>query len=74
VGARAVETWGAELHAEHHEGPGDLVDVILDTSEALGADLIVVGSKGMRGARRFIGSVPTPSPTPACSVLVVETV
>ncbi len=75
VGTRAVETWGAGLQAEHHEGAGDPVDVILDTSESLGADLIVVGSKGMRGARRFIGSVPNSITHAApCSVLVVKTV
>jgi nucleotide-binding universal stress UspA family protein len=75
VGARAIETWGAGVHAEHHEAEGDPVDVILDTSEAVGADLIVVGSKGMRGARRFIGSVPNSvAHAAACSVLVVKTV
>lgn len=75
VGVRAVETWGAGLRADHHEGEGDPVDVILDTSEAQGADLIVVGSKGMRGARRFIGSVPNSVAHAAkCSVLIVKTV
>jgi nucleotide-binding universal stress UspA family protein len=75
VGKRAVETWGAGIHAEHHEAVGDPVDVILDTSEAVGADLIVVGSKGMRGARRFIGSVPNSVAHAApCSVLIVKTV
>ncbi len=75
VGERAVATWGAGQRAEHHEGEGDPVDVILDTSEALGADLIVVGSKGMRGARRYIGSVPNSvSHTAKCSVLIVKTV
>ena len=31
---------------------------ILNTAAEVGADLIVVGSKGMRGARRYLGSVP----------------
>jgi nucleotide-binding universal stress UspA family protein len=75
VGARAADTWGAGIQVEHHEAAGDPVDVILDTSEAVGADLIVVGSKGMRGARRFIGSVPNSVAHAApCSVLVVKTV
>lgn len=75
VGARAVDRWGAGIRAQHHQGEGDPVDVILDTSEALGADLIVVGSKGMRGARRFIGSVPNSVAHAApCSVLIVKTV
>jgi nucleotide-binding universal stress UspA family protein len=75
VGDRAVASWATGLQAEHHEGEGDPVDVILDTSERLRADLIVVGSKGMRGARRFIGSVPNSVAHAAnCSVLIVKTV
>jgi nucleotide-binding universal stress UspA family protein len=74
VGLRAVEACGTGIQVEHHEAVGDPVDVILDTSEALGADLIVVGSKGMRGARRFIGSVPNSvAHAAACSVLIVKT-
>ncbi len=75
VGRRAVDTWAAGLRAEHHEAEGDPVDVILDTSEAVGADLIVVGSKGMRARCRFIGSVPNSVAHAAtCSVLIVKTV
>ena len=53
---------------------GDAVDAILDTAALLNADLIVVGSKGMRGARRYLGSVPN-SITPAARycILVVKT-
>jgi len=37
---------------------GNPADVVIAIAEEVGADLIVVGSKGMRGARRVIGSVP----------------
>ena len=42
---------------------GDPADAILDVAEEQGADLIVVGNKGMTGARRFLlGSVPNGQP------------
>ena len=38
---------------------GDPADAILDVAEEIDADLIVVGNKGMTGAKRFLlGSVP----------------
>src|SRR5215213_10030116 len=38
---------------------GDPADAILDVAEEQNADLIVVGNKGMTGAKRFLlGSVP----------------
>ena len=33
---------------------GDPADAILDVAEERGADLIVVGNKGMTGAKRFL--------------------
>ena len=48
---------------------------ILDVAEEVDADLIVVGNRGMRGARRVLGSVPNHvSHHAACDVLVVDTV
>ena len=42
---------------------------------AVHADLIVVGNRGMRGARRVLGSVPNHvSHHAPCDVLVVDTV
>jgi nucleotide-binding universal stress UspA family protein len=74
VGQKAIETWGSGLNAEAHGAPGDAEDVILETAVAVGADLIVVGSKGMRGARRYLGSVPNSVAHGAhCAVLVVKT-
>jgi nucleotide-binding universal stress UspA family protein len=54
---------------------GDAADAILDVAEEQGADLIVVGHKGMRGAERFLlGSVPNKvSHHAPCSVLIVRT-
>jgi nucleotide-binding universal stress UspA family protein len=54
---------------------GDPADAILDVAEEQGADLIVVGNKGMAGARRFLlGSVPNRvSHHAPCSVLIIRT-
>src|SRR5215212_9999964 len=42
-----------------HAREGDPADAILDVAEERGSDLIVVGNKGMSGAKRFLlGSVP----------------
>jgi nucleotide-binding universal stress UspA family protein len=52
---------------------GDPAEVLCDIAEAHGADVIVVGSKGME--RRVLGSVPnTVTHKAPCSVLVVKTV
>ena len=51
---------------------GDPGDVLVRLAEECGADLLVVGSKGMR--RRIIGSVPnTVTHKAPCAVLVVKT-
>jgi nucleotide-binding universal stress UspA family protein len=48
---------------------------ILSVAEAVGADLIVVGNRGMQGSRRVLGSVPNHiSHHARCDVLVVDTV
>jgi nucleotide-binding universal stress UspA family protein len=54
---------------------GDGADAIIDVAEELGCDLIIVGNKGMTGARRFLlGSVPNKvSHHAPCSVLIVRT-
>jgi nucleotide-binding universal stress UspA family protein len=74
VADKAIETFAQGITAESHTVAGDPADVLLDTAESLGADLIVVGSKGMRGARRYLGSVPNSVAHAAhCAVLVVKT-
>jgi nucleotide-binding universal stress UspA family protein len=54
---------------------GDPADAILDVAEERDADLIVIGNKGMRGAKRFLlGSVPNKvSHHAPCSVLIIRT-
>jgi nucleotide-binding universal stress UspA family protein len=62
-----------EVHV--HAREGDPADAILDVAEERGSDLIVVGNKGMSGAKRFLlGSVPNKvSHHAPCSVLIVRT-
>ncbi len=54
---------------------GDAADAILDVAEEQRSDLIVVGNRGMTGAKRFLlGSVPNKvSHHAPCSVLIVRT-
>lgn len=57
-----------------HAVAGGAATVILETAAAVGADLIVVGNRGMTGAKRILGSVPnTLSHHAGCSVLIVPT-
>ena len=62
----AVETFARQ---------GDPADAILDVAEEQNADLIVVGNKGMSGAKRFLlGSVPNKvSHHAPCSVMIIRT-
>jgi nucleotide-binding universal stress UspA family protein len=54
---------------------GDPASAIIDTAEREHADLVVVGSKGMSGAKRFLlGSVPNKvSHHTPCNLLIVHT-
>jgi len=58
-----------------HPVEANPADAILEVAEKTGADLIVVGNKGMTGARRFLlGSVPNNvSHHAPCSVMIVRT-
>jgi nucleotide-binding universal stress UspA family protein len=60
---------------EVHAREGDPADAILDVAEEQSSDLIVVGNKGMTGAKRFLlGSVPNKiSHHAPCSVLIIRT-
>ena len=72
--AELVRGAGVEVRTVAREG--DPADAILDVAEEHGSDLIVVGNKGMTGAKRFLlGSVPNKVSHPApCSVLSIRTV
>lgn len=65
----------ADLEINRHPRDGDPADAILEVAEDVGADLIVVGNKGMTGARRFLlGSVPNKvSHHAPCSVFIART-
>jgi nucleotide-binding universal stress UspA family protein len=57
-----------------HAVEGDAAEAILKTAEKVGADLIVVGNRGMRGVRRALGSVPnTVAHNAPCSVAIIDT-
>jgi nucleotide-binding universal stress UspA family protein len=65
----------AGVEVEEFARQGDPADAILDVAEETKSDLIIVGNKGMTGARRFLlGSVPNKvSHHAPCSVLIIRT-
>jgi nucleotide-binding universal stress UspA family protein len=69
--AEAAGVQSVETHARQ----GEAADAIIDVAEEQRADLIVVGNRGMTGAKRFLlGSVPNRvSHHAPCSVLIVRT-
>ena len=71
---RAVEERARErgLEVTSEARQGDPADVLCDIAEQHGADLLVVGNKGMQ--RRVLGSVPNSvSHKAPCSVVIVKT-
>jgi nucleotide-binding universal stress UspA family protein len=64
----------AEVTVHTHALPGPPTDVLLSVAESVGADLVVVGSKGMKGARRLIGSIPNSvAHRSSCDVMIAKT-
>ena len=65
----------AKVDVVTHPREGEPADAILDVAEENNADLVLVGNKGMTGARRFLlGSVPNNvSHHAPCSVIIVRT-
>jgi nucleotide-binding universal stress UspA family protein len=65
----------AGVSVETFARQGDPADAILDVAEEQGSDLVVVGNKGMTGAKRFLlGSVPNKvSHHAPSSVLIIRT-
>jgi nucleotide-binding universal stress UspA family protein len=63
------------LKVESHTSRGDPCDALISVAKDLGADLIVVGNRGMTSVKRFVlGSVPNKiSHHAPCSVLIVDT-
>ena len=59
---------------EVHAATADPADALISVSENEKADLIIVGNKGMKGARRVLGSVPNSVAHRAtCAVLIIPT-
>jgi nucleotide-binding universal stress UspA family protein len=73
--AAAAPAREAGVEVDLYARQGDPADAILDVAEELKADLIIVGNKGMTGAKRFLlGSVPNKvSHHAPCSVLIIRT-
>jgi nucleotide-binding universal stress UspA family protein len=62
----------AGIECETRAAEGDPGEVLVQLATECGADLLVIGNKGMR--RRVLGSVPnTVTHRADCSVLVVKT-
>ena len=72
-GAETLRESGVDVEIVPREG--DPADAILDVAEEKHADLIVVGNRGMTGAKRFLlGSVPNKiSHHAPCSVMIIRT-
>jgi nucleotide-binding universal stress UspA family protein len=73
--AAAADAKKEGIEVQTHPVEADPADAILNVAEETKADLIVVGNKGMTGARRYLlGSVPNNvSHHAPCSVLIVRT-
>jgi nucleotide-binding universal stress UspA family protein len=73
--AAAEDIKEAGVDVETFARQGDPADAILDVAEEKTADLIVVGNKGMSGAKRFLrGSVPNKvSHHAPSSVMIIRT-
>ena len=65
----------AGVEVETYAREGDPADAILDVAEEKNADLIIVGNRGMTGAKRFLlGSVPNKvSHHASSSVMIIRT-
>jgi nucleotide-binding universal stress UspA family protein len=73
--AAAATARAAGVEVRTHPVEADPAEAILNVAEQIKADLIVVGNKGMTGARRYLlGSVPNNvSHHAPCSVIIVRT-
>jgi nucleotide-binding universal stress UspA family protein len=71
--ADTIRDAGVEVNTFARQG--DPADAILDVAEERNSGLIIVGNKGMTGAKRFLlGSVPNKvSHHAPCSVLIIRT-
>ena len=74
VGRAAGALGDKGVVAETHVCEGEPADALITIAMGLGAQMIVVGNRGMSGARRILGSVPNRVSHHAhCAVLIVPT-
>lgn len=74
--ARAADEVGSRgVEVETHIIDAAPADAIVDVAQSVGADLIIVGNKGMHGTKRYVlGSVPNSVAHHApCDVTIVST-
>ena len=63
-----------DVPVKTHSSEDEPADALLSVASEVGANLIVVGNRGMQGARRVLGSVPNKVAHHAsCNVLIVAT-
>ena len=68
------EANAGSIDFEVHAPKGDAADSLIAAAKEHDAVVIVLGSRGMRGARRVLGSVPNKvSHHAPCDVLIVQT-
>jgi nucleotide-binding universal stress UspA family protein len=74
VQAARRDLGGRGVASQAHVCSGDPADALLAVAEDVGAEMIVVGNRGMSGPRRMLGSVPNRvSHRARCAVLIVPT-
>lgn len=74
IAEKSAANWAHDLDWSAYAVGAAAADGILSVATSVGADLIVVGSLGMHGARRVLGSVPNSVAHGAdCAVLIVKT-
>lgn len=75
VAAVVAEAETGGVRVQTHVISGDPADALLGVADQVGADLIVVGNRGMSGVKRFmLGSVPNRiSHHCPCNLLIVNT-
>jgi nucleotide-binding universal stress UspA family protein len=70
--AAGIRTRGVDVKT--HAVQEEPADALVEVAGEVGASMIVVGSRGMHGARRVLGSVPNAvSHKARCNVLIVAT-
>jgi nucleotide-binding universal stress UspA family protein len=70
----AEQAQRAGVKCETYVLEGDPAHALIDVAEQVGADLLVVGNRGMSGVRRMLGSVPNKvSHHCPCNLLIVDT-